>query len=180
MVGHKHSAASLLDAALAVVHDEGLHRLSFGRVARRAGTSDRVVVYYFPTRDTLVGAVVSEIGRRLLAGLEPVLKGPPAADHRALAARAWLVVREPGSAALLTTYVEAMGLAAGGTAPYTALAPAVVDSWVEQLEAHVAGDPERRRSEALAALALLDGLLLLRLAAGPAQADTAARALGLV
>lgn len=177
-MGHKHSRDALLDAALAVAAEQGLHRLSFGRVATRAGTSDRVVVYYFPTKDDLVTGVLERVGDLLLTMLAPVLAGP-VEDHRALARTVWSAVGTAGSEPLVAVYVEALGLAASGTPPYTTVAPAVVEAWTGSFAAHLAGDDTTRRSEARAALALVDGLLLLRLAAGEAAADDAARTLGL-
>ena len=48
-VGHKYSRDEILTAAVTSVLTDGLHRLTYGRVAREIGTSDRVVAYYFPT-----------------------------------------------------------------------------------------------------------------------------------
>lgn len=178
-MGHKHSRESLLDAALEVAGADGLHRLSFGRVASRAGTSDRVVVYYFPSKDELVTGVLARVGEQLLGLLSPVLDGVVAGDHRDLARAVWSAVADAGSSPLVAVYVEALGLAAAGTAPFTTAAPAVVEAWTAWFADHLTGSDERRRSEARAALALVDGLLLLRLAAGPVAADDAARTLGL-
>lgn len=178
-MGHKHSPDTLLDAALAVAADEGLHRLSFGRVAARARTSDRVVVYYFPTKDDLVTAVLGRVGEQLLGMLAPVLGDVVVADHHELARTVWSAVGSAGSEPLVSVYVEALGLAAAGTAPYTTAAPAVVDAWTAWFADHLVGDDAARRSGALAALALVDGLLLLRLVAGEPAAVEAARTLGL-
>lgn len=177
-MGHKHSRETLLDAALAVVAAEGLHRLSFGKVAARAGTSDRVVVYYFPTKDALIEAVLAAVGDGLRAGLAAALDQTSATDHRDLVRRAWVVVRTPEAQAPIAAYVEAIGLAAAGVAPYTSMVGEVVGSWTAWFEQHLEGTAARRRSEAVAALTVLDGLLLVRVAGGPVIADEAARALG--
>lgn len=177
-MGHKHSRETLLAAAVAVTHEEGLHRLSFGRVAARAGTSDRMVVYYFPSKQALVGAVLEGVGSVLLEQLGPVLEGEQPAGHRELAQRVWAAVGHEGSEPAVAVYVEALGLAAAGSAPYPDAARAVAESWTTWFAEHLPGTDAERRSEARAALALVDGLLLMRLAAGPDAADDAARALG--
>ena len=58
------------------------------------------------------------------------------------------------------------------------LVPALVRGWIEWASALVAGAPRQRRAEAESAIALLDGLLLLRQLAGAEAANRAARRLG--
>ena len=47
-MGYRHTKEEILEGALSVAFDHGLSRLTYGRVARHLGISDRVVVYYFP------------------------------------------------------------------------------------------------------------------------------------
>nr|NIR60097.1 helix-turn-helix transcriptional regulator [Gammaproteobacteria bacterium] len=58
-IGHKHDKQEILEGALAAALEEGLSRLSFGRLAKRLGIHDRIVVYYFPTKHELVSAVLT-------------------------------------------------------------------------------------------------------------------------
>ena len=55
-MGHKHTKSEILDGALAAAFEDGLSQLTFGRVATRLAISDRIVVYYFPTKDDLIVA----------------------------------------------------------------------------------------------------------------------------
>jgi len=48
-MGHKHTKEEILDGALRAALDEGLSQLTFGRLAKRMGMNDRMIVYYFPT-----------------------------------------------------------------------------------------------------------------------------------
>ena len=52
-MGHKHTKEEILEGALAAAFDDGLSQLTFGRLAKRLGINDRVVVYYFPSKDDL-------------------------------------------------------------------------------------------------------------------------------
>ena len=79
---------------------------------------------------------------------------------------------------IFAMFFEAMGLAASGRDPYRALMPALVDAWVEWLAGFFVGPTSRKRAQAEAALAMIDGLLLLRQLAGPAAANRAAKVLG--
>ncbi len=176
-MGHRHSRDEILEHALAVATDEGLGRLSFGRVARRAGTSDRMVVYYFPTRSDLEEAVLQRIAEQLQGALGAAF-ATPAADHRALLRAAWPVLARPQTDAVFALYFEACGLAAAGVEPYQGLAPQLFGAWVEWLTGSLMGTPAERRREAEATLAMLDGLLLVRQLAGAAAANRAATVLG--
>lgn len=177
-MGPKHSRDEILAAALAVARANGLSRLSFGRVATEAGTSDRMVVYYFPTKDDLVTAVLLAIGIELQERLARAFR-EPAADHRALARTAWPLLARPEVDPSFALFFEANGLAAAGVAPYTTLVPQLVDVWVSWVAGFLTGPTRARRAEAEATVALLDGLLLLRQLGGSAAANRAATALGL-
>lgn len=176
-MGHKHSREEILDAATAAAAAEGLSSLTFGRVAKRSGTSDRMVVYYFPTKDELVGAVMGELALRLQATLAQSLTAK-AADHVALVRTAWPLLATPDADPVFALFFEALGLAASGREPFRSLVPAFVQGWIDWTAEYLTGTAARRRAEAEATIALLDGLLLLRQLGGPAAADRAARQLG--
>ncbi len=176
-MGHKHTKEDLLAGAVATAFDDGLSQVTFGRVARRLGISDRTVVYYFPTKDDLVAEIIVSIGGQLQEALADAFSSP-AADHRALTAAAWPVLASEDADPVFALFFEANGLAAAGREPYRTLVPQLVEGWIEWAAQFVDGSPAVRRSEALASIALLDGLLLLRHLAGPAVADEAATRLG--
>lgn len=177
-MGHRHSRDELLDAAVEVALDDGLGRLTFGHLARRTGVSDRMLVYYFPTKDDLVSEVLVAIGGRLQAVLERAFTAP-AADHRALAKAAWPVLARPDVDPLFVRYFEAIGLAVAGEEPYRTLAEQLVEAWVSWLAGFLEGPARQRRAEAEATVALIDGLLLVRQLAGSTAAGRAATRLGL-
>lgn len=176
-MGPKHDQDMILAAAVDLAFAEGLSRVSFGRVAKRLGISDRTVVYYFPTKDVLVGAVLLAVGLRLQETLEQALV-EPAADHRALARAAWPVLAHPDADGVFALFFEANGLATAGHEPYATVVPQLVEAWLAWAAEHLQGDPGQRRAEATAAVALIDGLLLLRQLAGPEAARTAAERTG--
>ena len=177
-MGHKHSKEEILDGALAVAFDDGLSRLTFGRVANRLGISDRIVVYYFPTKDDLVSEVVLAMGLQLQETLAAAF-GARATDHIELLRVAWPVLADERVDPVFALFFEANGLAVAGRTPYATLVPALVDAWITWLEDFIDGPPSRRRTEAETAIAVVDGLILLRLLAGPEAAERSARRLGI-
>jgi AcrR family transcriptional regulator len=161
-MGHRHTKEEILAGALAAAFADGLSQLTFGRVAKKLGISDRIVVYYFPTKDDLIGEVLVAMGTQLQQTLAPTFASP-AADYIELLRSAWPILAQPDADPIFALFFEASGLAATGIEPYSAF---------------VRGTPARRRTEAETAIAVLDGLLLLRQVAGPAAADRVAKRLG--
>jgi len=177
-VGHKHTREEILEGALAAAFDDGLSQLTFGRLAKRLGISDRVVVYYFPTKDDLITDVVVALGARLQVTLAEAFS-TCAADHVALLRAAWPVVTTPDADAVFALFFEANGLAATGREPYRSLVRDLVAGWIEWAGDFLDGDADVRRTEAEAAIAMVDGLLLLRQLSSPEAAERAAKRLGI-
>ncbi|MEO3936699.1 TetR/AcrR family transcriptional regulator [Dermatophilaceae bacterium Soc4.6] len=175
-MGHRHSKQDLLDGAVALALEEGLAHLSFGRVARRAGVSDRIVVYYFPSREVLVTEVFSQVAARLQTVLLSAF-ATPVTDHLDLIRTAWPVLAHPDADPVFALYFEAAGMAVGGHAPFHTLVPELVRSWVSWAAELLPGSAPHRTREAEAAIALIDGLLLLRQLLGPQPAARAFSAL---
>lgn len=167
----------MLAAALAAALDDGLTQLSFGRLAARLGISDRMVVYYFPSKDDLVREVVMSMGVRLQETLAEVLT-QRVDDHLDLVRFAWPVLARREVDPVFALLFEAAGLAASGQEPYRSLMPELFEVWIQWASTFLTGTPSRRRASAEAAIAVLDGLLLLRHLAGPAAATRAAKVVG--
>jgi AcrR family transcriptional regulator len=176
-MGHRHSKDEILEGALGAVFDDGLSQLTFGRLAKRLGISDRIIVYYFPTKDDLITEVMGAVGIRLQLTLAEAFTAR-ARDHVELARAAWPVLAHGDADPLFALFFEANGLAAAGREPYRRVMSGLVAGWIEWLATFFDGRAAARRTESEAAIALIDGLLLLRQLAGPEAADRAAKRLG--
>ena len=176
-MGYRHTKQEILDGALAAALDDGLSQLTFGRVAKRLGINDRTVVYYFPTKDDLITEVVMSMGLQLQETLGAAF-ATPAANHLELARMAWPVLARDETDQIFALFFEANGLAATGRVPFATLVPQLIEAWIDWVMLFLAGSARERRAEAEAAIAVIDGLILLRLLAGPAAARRAAKRLG--
>ena len=177
-MGFRHTKAEILEGALSVAFADGLSQLTYGRVAKQLDISDRVVVYYFASKEELVSDVLMSVGVQLQLALEPAFKSP-AKDHFELLVRAWPLVARAEADAIFALFLEANGLAASGREPYRTLVPVLVEAWITWAAEFLEGSPKQRRTEAETSIAILDGLLLLRQMAGPNAASRAAKRIGI-
>jgi len=116
--------------------------LTFGRVAKRCGVNDRIVVYYFPTEDELVTEVLMTVGVQLQEVLSDAFT-TTAESHVALARAAWPVLARSEVDPVFSLYFEAIGLAAAGREPYATLATQRLEGWTTWLTGFLTGDRKR-------------------------------------
>ena len=179
MVGYRHSEDEIVDAAAGVAREFGLSGLTYRRVADRLEISDRMVVYYLPTKAELISAAVSALSVELQQLLAEAF-GDQRRDPDSLVRKAWPVLTTPTAERIFAIFFEAIGLAAARTEPYDQLVPAMMAAWLDWLTGRSSGStPAARRRNALAVIARVDGLLLVRQTLGTAASNDAARALGI-
>lgn len=178
-MGYRHSAEEILEAAVEVALESGIAALTFSRVGGRLEISDRTVVYYFPTKLDLVNAVAGALVTDMVNLLEDAFGSKPL-NQKELMNRAWPVLTTPSADRVFALYFEIIGLAGSGHAPFDTLAAGLVAGWVDWLSPRMLGSSAKiRRRRALATVAHVDGLLLVRHVLGAAEAEAAAAETGI-
>ncbi len=163
-----------LDGAVQHVLRDGIGTLSLRPVAAALGTSDRMLLYYFGSRDALLTAILDRVGAILMSGLTTSQPQGRVQPDRLLAAM-WTLAADPVSEPILRLYLEILGLASARREPFASAAAQVGAEWLGWAQNRVDVEPECRKDTAAGVLAVFDGLLMRRYGIGADESDGAAR-----
>ena len=157
---------ALLDATYAYVLEHGLADLSLRPLAAAVGSSPRVLLFLFGSKDGLVQAVLARARAEELAALDRVRSAGADGGLPAAAAVVWAWLAAPEHRALLTLWVEGYGRAlVEPDGPWAGFAARTVHDWLAVLDEVGGGDPADRTL----LLAVLRGAVLDLLATGDAE-----------
>jgi AcrR family transcriptional regulator len=144
----------------------GVGDRSLRDVAAAVGTSHRMLLHHFGSREEMLVAIVEEVERRQMTVL-PDLPTTPA-DHFAAM---WADVRRPELRPFERLFFECYARAANGEKPFDRMVPGAVDDWL------ALSDGLAEPAAARLGLAVIRGLLLDLVATGDeAGVDAAAEA----
>lgn len=143
----------LLDALVAEFAAGGVGDRSLRDVAGAIGTSHRMLLHHFGSREDLLVAMVEEVERRQM-GLLPDLPTSPPESFAAM----WAHLCQPELRQAERLFFECYARAAQGEKPFAAMVPGAVNGWLTEVEAvaDTAFDPALARL----GLAVIRGLLL--------------------
>jgi AcrR family transcriptional regulator len=144
----------LLDGATLWATENGLATLSLRPVAKAIGTSDRMLIYWFGSRDGLLAAIAEHAGDALSLALPAVDPGAPPPSAATWLAQCWTLFTDPGVRPAMALLFELDALGARGPGPARDAARGVADRWLAVVD------------EALAALGIEDRRALTRVVAG--------------
>jgi AcrR family transcriptional regulator len=160
----------LLSAVVDVALAGGITDLSLRAIAEAAGTSHRMLIHHFGSREGLLVEViraVEERQRSILGGLETENAGVPVPEDLAL--QFWEHLRSPELAPQERLFFEVYGQALQGRQWARPLLDGIVENWVGPVAATfeaVGASPATARIVARLSVAVGRGLLLDVLATG--------------
>lgn len=159
----------LLDALVDDFAAHGVGDRSLRDVAAAVGTSHRMLLHHFGSREQLLVSIVEEVERRQ-KGMLAYMPTSPAEGFAAM----WADVRRPELRRLERLFFECYSRAAQGEKPFAAMIPDAVNGWLSEVDP-LAEQPAMARL----GLAVIRGLLLDLVATDDeAGVDAAARAFG--
>jgi AcrR family transcriptional regulator len=148
--------------------EHGLSDVSLRELASALGTSHRMLIYYFGSKDDLLVEVVREVEHRQQQALL-ALSGDVEGQPLDIARRFWNALRAPELAASERLFFELYGQALQGRPYAVPFLAGVVASWIDvAVPAMMAGGLTEReaRAQARLGIAVVRGLLLDVLATG--------------
>lgn len=158
----------LLDAVIAEVAAHGLGRRSLRDLAAAVGTSHRMLLHHFGSREDLLVEVVEEVERRQVAVLDEL---PP--DPADAVDAMWADVRRPELRPFERLFFECYARAAQGEPPFDRMVPGAVEGWLDAVAVRA---PDVDPAFARLGLAVSRGLLLDLVATGDEEGVDAAAA----
>jgi AcrR family transcriptional regulator len=166
----------LLAAAMAYVTEHGVSDLSLRTLATAIGTSHRMLIYHFGSRDGLLVEIVKAVEQQQRDRLAALLAEPDRTPEEQ-AERFWEQLIDPAMWPQERLFFELYGQALQGRPHAVPLLDGVVTDWLEpvtELSVRSGVPKEQARAHARLRLAVARGLLLDLLATGDVEGVRAA------
>jgi AcrR family transcriptional regulator len=138
------------------VLEHGLIGLSLRPLAADLGTSDRMLLYHFDSKDDLVATVLRTSNDRATAYVNGL---PPSVDLRQAVHDLWAAMRSATVVRCARLYVEAAALGLLGREPYASVVREANALWTAALVDHLVRSGVRR-SLARRAVAVIDAAFM--------------------
>jgi AcrR family transcriptional regulator len=156
------------------VLSEGLAAATLRPLAAAAGTSDRMLLYYFADKDELLTAVLDRIAARLLSELEDAIPIEAPRPFGILLEQVWAVLGSESLGPYMNIWLDLASGAARGLQPHRSVAGAIVDGYLAWVTSRL--EPQGHGAPALPAalfLAAVQGIYSLTAIGRPAIANAA-------
>lgn len=152
----------LLAGAMEYVSRHGVGEISLRGLAAALGTSHRMLLYHFGSREALLIEVIRTVEEQQRVALATILQEEADAPPAEIMRRMWARVADPALWPNERLFFEVYAQALQGSPHALPLLDGIVEAWVEPLAALVAPDrpPAEARAEARLGVAVVRGLLL--------------------
>ncbi len=139
----------------------GLDAASLRPLANAIGTSDRMLLYYFPNKETLVTSILGCIVQRMLTILDERLPSKRLLDSEEMLRTLWRSLREPRVHPYMQIWLELAAHAARGKEPHRTVGASIAKGLIDWIAVRLSLAKRDQRREAVSVLTRLEGMLLL-------------------
>lgn len=152
---------SLLPLIAAHVLAHGLGQASLRPLAKAAGTSDRMLLYHFGSKEALMADLLGYIAQIYAAALDAAIGGGRAASRAEVVTRILAQGDAPEMQPFLALWWEIVAGAARDVSGYKAAAGAMMEELLGWLETQMPADDPDPHAGACYLLTLIEGALML-------------------
>lgn len=167
-----------LDGMAQHVLSHGLTHASLRPLAQAVGTSDRMLIYHFGSKDGVIAALLRHLAGGFVAGLEAALPPGRAASVPVCLAEVVALLRDPGMAGYGRVWLDILSAAAGGEAAHRQAGQEIMAGFATWLEGRLPEGTEGAAEVAAALLTLLEGVIVMDSVGQSALADQAVAVVG--
>lgn len=129
--------AKLLMPMADYVLENGLQTASLRPLAKAAGTSDRMLIYHFDSKDALLGHIMRFIAEQMATGLATTLSSTGPMPAHTLLTRVWDLAQRSEMRRTLRIWLELTSMAARGDDTTQAVAQDIADRFLDWTAAHL-------------------------------------------
>jgi AcrR family transcriptional regulator len=152
---------AMLEAMAAHVLANGLNTASLRPLAKAAGTSDRMLLYHFDSKERLIGELLLFLAAQLAETLDGALPSLRAASVRACIAEIVALLRQEPFRGYMRLWLEIVSAAGQGSPNHASAGSRVIAGYLDWLEKRLPeGTPDARRTACLM-LTFLEGTLVM-------------------
>lgn len=140
--------------------ETGLGDTGLRRLADVAGTSDRMLLYYFDNKDELVAAVLAHIVESLAGALSDIFGTTPQSPDKVLQIL-WSAAKNEAFKPHLRLWLDLSAHANHGDPLLLSIAQQISNGWIDWLASLLAVPETEKKATAALILAAVDGQLVL-------------------
>lgn len=155
----------------------GLAGLSLRPLARAAGTSDRMLIYHFGSKEQLVAELLGHLAKQFADALGQAFPAGRARSRRDCFEQVMAATGKPAFAPFFRLWWDIVGGCARGEQAYLASAGAIMDLLLQWVETHLPPDDPDPAAGARAVLTMIEGAQMLAAVGRPGIGEQAAEVL---
>ncbi|QUJ75571.1 TetR/AcrR family transcriptional regulator [Sulfitobacter albidus] len=174
----KRTRNDLLDAMAEHVLAEGLNTASLRPLARAAGTSDRMLIYHFGSKEGLIDALLGHLAAALSARLDHAFAGHRFANRGEALQAVVSLMRAPQQAGYGRVWLDVLSAAGQGSAAHRSAAQTILQGFIDWLARRLPAQDAAPQETAAALMTLVEGVVVMDAAGHSAAADRAVALLG--
>ena len=173
----KADKSALLHAMAGHVLNHGLNTASLRPLAKAAGTSDRMLIYHFGSKDGLIAALLEHVAGMMAQGLNAALADARSDTVGACVAELVALLRTPAFQPFSNLWLDIVSASGQGAELHRAVGQNVIEGFLQWIEGRLPDHVVDRTSTARLALTLIEGILVMDAVGQSETADAAVAAL---